>query len=154
MERIAPVALVHLTLLGLWGGVVAAEAVLELMPHQRQDAALHRATIRVHYWIDLLVELPLIVAVVGSGAALLLMAQAVTALHLLKVGCAGVAVAANLACIVMVLRRARSLRREDPEPLLWRLSRRIKFSAVVGIPFALAASGMGLWLAATRMGVL
>ena len=65
------VVLAHLVLLGVWAGVVAAEAVLELMPRRRPQ--LHTYTVRAHYWIDLLVELPVILGVTISGMVLLSM---------------------------------------------------------------------------------
>ncbi|MEJ2581815.1 MAG: hypothetical protein P8127_09325 [Acidobacteriota bacterium] len=45
------VAMVHLVVLALWGGVVATEAVIEILPFRRRE--LHSATIRFHYWISL-----------------------------------------------------------------------------------------------------
>ena len=51
-------AMVHLMMLCLWGGVVATEAVIEVFPFRRRE--LHPAAISFHYWIDLLVELPLV----------------------------------------------------------------------------------------------
>ena len=50
------VSLVHLIVLGFWGGVVATEAVIELYPFRRR--AFHRQTITLHYWIDLLAGPP------------------------------------------------------------------------------------------------
>jgi len=90
-------AMVHLIMLSMWGGVVATEAVIEIYPFRRRE--LHAATIRFHYWIDLLVELPLVLAVIATGIALLLLTDPVTPLHLVKVGFGGAAVAINLFCI-------------------------------------------------------
>jgi len=61
-------AMLHLVMLSLWGGVVATEAVIEVYPFRQRE--LHTATIRFHYWIDLLVELPLVLAVIATGSAL------------------------------------------------------------------------------------
>ena len=47
-------AMIHLVMLSLWGGVVATEAVIELYPFRHREQ--HAATIRLHYWIDILVE--------------------------------------------------------------------------------------------------
>ncbi len=99
--------LVHLMVLSLWGGVVATEAVIEIMPFRQKD--LHPATIRLHYWIDLLVELPLVILVVVTGGTLLYLTEEITRLHVIKVVFGSAAVAVNFFCIVMVLRRARRL---------------------------------------------
>ncbi len=96
--------LVHLMVLSLWGGVVATEAVIEIMPFRQKD--LHPATIRLHYWIDLLVELPLVILVVVTGGTLLYLTEEITRLHVIKVVFGSAAVAVNFFCIVMVLRRA------------------------------------------------
>jgi hypothetical protein len=138
----------HFAFLCLWGGVVAAEAVIELYPFRHRGS--HAETIRFHYWIDLLVELPVIACVVGTGVALAWLARPFDVLHVVKIGCASVAVAANLACIAMVLRRRRLLDRGAGETRLWGHSRVIVGCAIVGIPFAIAAAALGLNLAMRR----
>ena len=143
-------ALLHLMTLGLWGGVVATEAVLELYPRRR--AELHPLTICAHYWIDLLVELPVVLGVCASGALLVYLAWPLSSWHLLKIACAAGAVGANLYCIVLVIRRQRMLTAGQPEQELWRLSRRISMSAAVGMPLAAVAAAMGFWLALQRVG--
>ena len=96
---------IHLIVLSLWGGVVATEAVIEIYPFRHSE--MHAATIRLHYWIDLLVEGPLVVAVIVTGGWLLFHQDPVTTLHLVKVGFAGAAVAVNVFCIAVVVRRGR-----------------------------------------------
>ncbi|HUT55170.1 MAG TPA: hypothetical protein VM658_17405 [bacterium] len=143
------VSIIHLVLLSLWGGVVATESVIELYPFRNR--ALHENSIRFHYWIDLLVELPLIAGVVASGVALVVLAWPLTWTHALKIACAAVAVSANLVCIVFVLRRGKSLAAGAPEPELWAATRRIIMCAVIGLPFAAVAAGMGFFLAYHRL---
>jgi hypothetical protein len=142
----------HLVLVALWGGVVATEAVIELYP--RRHRGLHEPTIRLHYWIDLLVELPLLVAIVASGAWLVVRAWPLSVTHLVKLGCVLVPLAANLTCIALVLRRRRRLEAGEAEADLWRRTRRIYAAFAVGVPFALVAAGLGLWLASVRMAAL
>jgi len=102
-------AMLHLVMLSMWGGVVATEAVIEIYPFRQRE--LHPATIRFHYWIDLLVELPLVLAVIATGVALFLLTDPLTPLHLVKIGLGGAAVAVNLVCIVVVVRRGKMLER-------------------------------------------
>ena len=150
MNSIPPINLVsmlHLILLCLWGGVVATEAVLELYPYRRRE--LHDHTIRFHFWIDLLVEAPLILGVVITGAVLVALAWPLSVVQIIKIACAAVAVSMNVLCIVFVVQRKRCLDGQGSDP--WVITRRIVRCAVVGLPFAAVAAGMGFWLAAQRM---
>ena len=146
---IAVLSLLHLICLCLWGGVVLTEAVLEIYPFRRRE--LHAYTVQLHYWIDLLVELPLIAGVTITGVLLAILVWPLSPLHLVKVVCACVAVGANLHCIYHVLSRRRALDGRGEEATLCGATRRIVISAVVGIPFAAAAVVIGFWLALHRL---
>lgn len=136
--------LIHLMMLSLWGGVVATEAVIEVLPFRQPD--LHPATVRLHYWIDLLVELPLVIAVIVTGSTLLYLVDDITGLHLLKVGFAGAAVTVNLYCIVVVVRRARRFGMVDGA-IGWRASRTVLACFAVGLACAAVAATLGFRLA-------
>jgi hypothetical protein len=142
------VHLVHLVVLSLWGGVVATEAVVEIAPFRRPE--LHPATIHLHYWIDLLVELPLVLAVVATGITLVVLADSLTARHVVKLAFAGGAVAVNLFCIGVVLRRARTLRVSGAQDRLWRDSRIVLACFAVGLACAAVAATVGFGLALAR----
>jgi len=143
------VAIIHLVFLSLWGGVVATEAVLELYPYRRRE--LHSHSIRYHFWIDLLVELPLILGVIASGLTLVILAWPLSTLHLLKISAAAVAVSANLICVLIVFRRRKSLEQGAEDKKLWGLTRRIVLCAVIGLPFAGMAGCLGFYLAYQRL---
>jgi hypothetical protein len=142
-------AMIHLVMLSLWGGVVATEAVIELYPFRHRER--HAATIRLHYWIDLLVEAPLVLAVAATGGLLLFSIDRITTLHLFKVGFAGAAIAVNVFCIAVVLRRARGLERGDGDAPLWRSSRVVLACFAVGLLFAAVAATLGFRLALDRL---
>lgn len=144
------VAMIHLVMLSLWGGVVATEAVIEVYPFRRRD--LHAATIRFHYWIDLLVELPLVLAVVATGVALAVSIDRLTALHLVKLGFGAAAVAVNLFCIIVVARRGRRLERDDDDGGLWPASRTVLACFAVGLLCAAVAATLGFRFALERIG--
>jgi hypothetical protein len=144
------VAMIHLMMLSLWGGVVATEAVIELYPFRKKE--LHAATIRFHYWIDLLVELPLVLAVVASGAVLFFSLDPVTLGHLVKVGFGGAAVAVNLFCIVVVVKRGRRLGRDADDGQLWGASRTVLMCFAGGLLCAAGAAVLGFRFALERLG--
>lgn len=143
-------AMVHLVVLSLWGGVVATEAVIEFYPFRRRE--LHAATIRFHYWIDLLVELPLVLAVIATGAGLWYLTDPVTPLHLVKIGLGGAAVAVNLFCIVVVVKRGRRLAASAEEEGLWRASRTVLACFAAGLLCAAGAAILGFRFVLERMG--
>lgn len=146
----APLAMMHLVVLSLWGGVVATEAVIELYPFRHREQ--HAATIRLHYWIDLLVEAPLVLAVAATGVALVLALDDVTPLHLVKLGFAGAAVAVNVFCIAVVVRRGRRLERGGGDAPLWRASRIVLACFAAGLLFAAVAAALGFGFAFERLG--
>jgi hypothetical protein len=143
-------AMVHLIMLSLWGGVVATEAVIEVYPFRRRE--FHAATIRFHYWIDLLVELPLVLAVIATGVALLFLTDALTPLHWVKVGFGGAAVAVNLFCIAVVVKRGRHLDDHAEDEGLWRASRTVLACFVAGLLCAAGAAILGFRFAIERLG--
>ena len=141
---------IHLMVLSLWGGVVATEAVIEVYPFRHRE--VHTATIRLHYWIDVLVEAPLVLAVVVTGLFLLFSADPITPLHLVKVGFAAGAVVVNVFCIYVVIRRGRALDHDPVDMQLWRASRVVLACFVVGLACAGVAAALGFNLALARVG--
>ncbi len=144
------VAMLHLMVLSLWGGVVATEAVVEVAPFRQKD--LHTAAIRFHYWIDLLVELPLVLAVVATGVTLLFLTDPLTPLHYVKLGFGAAAVAINLFCILVVVRRGRRLQLEADDESLWRSSRIVLACFATGLLCAGGAAFLGFRFAFERLG--
>lgn len=130
----------HLVALGLWGGIVAAEVVLELQP--RRNQASHEFVARTHYWIDLIIELPVIGLVITTGVALTIGAWPVPPVYWVHMGSALVAIGANLFCVTAVTRR------EHATTQTQRLAqdRRIRAS-VAGAAFALVAVIVGFAMA-------
>jgi len=144
------VTMVHLIMLSMWGGVVATEAVIEIYPFRTHDLA--EATIRLHFWIDLLVELPLVLAVVATGIASVCLSEQITGMHVVKIAFAGAAVGVNLFCIVVVLRRDRQRRAGATPERLRRASQVVLACFAVGLACAAVAAVLGFSLSLTRMG--
>jgi len=132
-----PLHLAHLILVSTWGGLVLGESVLELTA---RDEAGRRHAARLHYWMDVLLELPLILAVLATGAILAWRAWPLGTLHWIKIGAALVAVSLNLYCVGVVFARRK---REDDARSVERLSKRVRLSGL-GIPFAMLAAYVGL----------
>lgn len=125
--------LVHLILLCGWAGVVLAETVIEVVLAGEAAAA-------THYWIDVLIELPLIAGVLASGAGLAVRVWPLSTLHLIKIGTALFALSLNLYCAAMVIKR---YRRRNDQAALGRLQRRVRLS-ILGLPFGAVSAYIGL----------
>jgi hypothetical protein len=121
----------------MWAGLVAAEFVMEAVC--RDDAMAKHAAV-IHFWLDVLLEVPLIFGVVVTGAVLTARVWPLTSLLLVKVSFASVAIVCNLYCVGVVVRRRRL--REDRVAV--RRLRRLVFVSGAGVPFGLGALYVGL----------
>jgi hypothetical protein len=130
--------LAHVVILGLWGGVVLAEAVMEIGAHRHRH--LRDSVVRLHYLIDVFVEVPLLAGVVITGAVLLMRAPAIDAFLWAKVLCGVGAVALNAGCVFAVIRRCRMVEEKGDTSLLTRL---VFGSAGLGVPLAAVALYLG-----------
>jgi hypothetical protein len=140
--------MVHLVVLSMWGGVVATEAVVEVYAFRRPGLA--EAAIRLHYWIDLLVELPLLVAVIATGIASACLSD-ITRLHVVKIAFASAAIGVNLFCIAAVLRRDRQRLAGATSQRLRSGSRVVLACFAVGLTLAAVAVVIGFSLAMGRL---
>jgi hypothetical protein len=118
----------HLILVAGWGSLVAAETVVEIVG--RGDAAA-----RIHYWLDLTLEIPILIGVLATGAILTWRAWPPSTLHGVKIGCALFAIAVNLYCVAMVILRFRTGEA--------RYDARVRWSGAAA-PFGLVAAYIGL----------
>jgi hypothetical protein len=129
----------HLVLLGMWAGLVLAETVIEFGPRVRPE--LWPASARFHFWMDMLIEAPILIGVVVTGTLLLLRVPLDAALAV-KSAAGLLAVGANAACMVVVVRRARP---GVDAAEARRLSAQVVATALLGLPCALAALVLGWW---------
>jgi hypothetical protein len=132
-----PLHVVHLIVLGMWLGVVITEALFEFAA---SDVESLRAAARFHYNVDKFGELPILFAVLVTGAALAVRAWPLTPLHVIKIAASLIAVVSNLICTRWVFQRRRI---EDVNVLLG-YRRRIWSLAAVGVIFASPALYLGL----------
>lgn len=140
----------HLIVLCLWGGLVITESVIELLPFKRKE--LQDASIVYHFWIDLLVEAPLVAAVIVTGLLLAFNVQ-LTALHFVKIALAAFTASMNVVCIFLVVRRHAQLNRGADEESLWKYTRGIMMTFGFGIAAGGGAAALGFYLAMQTMGM-
>jgi hypothetical protein len=125
----------HLILISLWAGIVLAEVVIELVG--RQEAYVSAAA-TMHYWIDLLLELPVLGGILVTGGLLAMRAWPLTRLHWIKIAAALAAIGANLFCAIVVAkchRVAAHTKARYRRPILL---------SIAGAPFGVLALYVGL----------
>ena len=132
-----PFHLAHLVALGIWLGVVITEVLFEFAG---SDADSLRAAARFHYNVDKFGELPILFAVLITGAILAVRAWPLTPLHFIKIATSLIAVGCALICTLWVFQRRRV---EDVSALLG-FRRRIWSLAAGGAVFATPALYLGL----------
>lgn len=132
-----PLHAAHLIALAMWLGVVITEVLFEFAA---SDAESLRAAARFHYNVDKYGELPILVAVLGTGTMLAVRAWPLTPLHVIKVAASLVAVGSALICVHWVFQR----RRIEDVGVLQGFRRRIWTLAAVAAVFATPALYLGL----------
>ena len=100
------VSVVHLCLVAAFLGLYACEVVVETA-FQRDE--LHPMAIRVHYLLDIFVEIPLVSGILVSGVVLALLVEEITAPHVWLIACGTVAVLACLFCFWKFVRGRKRL---------------------------------------------
>ena len=131
---------VHVLALGLWLGCVTIEAILEL--HAHRDAVLRAGIARIHFWIDMLAEMPAFTMVAISGIAMLDPARMQGAYAVMVVA-GSIAIAVNLWCVLPVIRRRAAANRDDATTRDAQ-TRLVFLAFAMGLPFGLAALFGGL----------
>ncbi len=127
----------HMLLLAFWGGLVAAETVVEIALRSDADQRLAAC---LHYWMDLLLEMPTLVGILATGTILLARVWPPSTLLTIKVGCGLGAIGLNLLCAILVILR---YRQRDNAPELTRLGGLVRMTWV-GLPLGLVALYIGL----------
>ena len=132
-----PFHIAHLVALSVWLGVVITEVLFEF---SGSDAESLRAAARFHYNVDKFGELPILLAILVTGAILTVRAWPMTPLHLVKIGASLIALICAFVCTLWVFERRQI---EDPDALLG-FRRRIWSLAAVAAVFATPALYLGL----------
>lgn len=96
---------IHLLSVGVWLGCVLTEALFEraLLGTNRENESL---LARLHMRVDLIIEIPAFLLVVGTGL-LMLLDNPMSDWLLVKIGLGLLAVLANIYCVYLVFQRVR-----------------------------------------------
>ena len=134
--------LAHLIALGLWGGIVLAEGVVEVIGTRSRAGA--KVAAEVHHWIDLCCEAPVLLGVLLTGAVLAWTIPE-TPLHWVKLALGLFAVGVNFWCLGVVVRRHRRFEASSDAEVAAE-TRRVFLAIKLGLPAASAALYLGLRL--------
>jgi hypothetical protein len=147
------VAVIHLSLIMVFIGMYLAEAILELLAYLNpEDSTLHGGVIKLHFWIDLLVELPVMFGVIVTGIIMATLVDSLTTLHIIKICCVGMFLLIAVFCPLTVIKRYNMLKSGGSEESLRAASKRILNLAGVSMTlFFTSAFAIGLWLAYNRV---
>ena len=133
--------LTHLIFIGLWGGCVAVEIVMEFWG--RKDIGRKHQTAQLHFLIDLYVEVPILIIVLVSGVALFNMDNLIFPTYKIKVIAGLIPVLINFYCLIPVIKRKYASDRND-EDVMERNTRFIFICFFTGLASALVALAAGL----------
>ena len=150
MPAIHLVSTVHLCLVAAFLSLYACETVVE-GSHAKDE--LHPTAIRMHYLIDIFLEIPLMIGIFVTGVILSFQVEEVTTPHAWLIALGTIVV---FGCIFVFFRFVRTRRRLlDTENIDYaRLDAIRKGCAVVTLgiltPALIAALGIGFWLGHQR----
>ncbi len=116
------------------------------------DRTLHHSSIRIHYWVDILAEIPLFVGITVSGTLMLLFLESISLVHLLKIGVAYSIVIGFSMCALETFRRKRMLDQGAPEKDLVASTKTmmIRNAIIIGV-LTWFVIFTGLWLSHHRL---
>ena len=125
----------------------------EFQSELREDGAqdLHHANIRNHYWIDLVVELPLAIGVITSGIAMAVLVDKLSILHLVKIALASCVMVGLFFCVNSVLRRNRMLQNDSSTGGVAKETWRLCLTATLWEPLLIPLVFLGFWLGYHRI---
>ncbi len=148
------VAIAHLACISVFIGVFLVESVIELYPYLKKykDFELHHMAVRYHYWTDLIVEIPVLLGVIGTGIWMAILVEKLTMLHIIKIAILVCWAIGGSLCILNVVVRYKLLNQGSSENILVRKSKRIINIATVIVYFLFVpALIIGAWLAYHRV---
>lgn len=128
--------IIHLMLIFTWLGLILAETIIELKGSNKLHAL---QTSKLHFWIDLCFEIPIVLAVLITGILLLQRVEIFSTILLMKIILGLIAILINLYCALLVVIRYTKINYLDSLDY-W--SRKIRFTWL-GIPLGLVSFYLG-----------
>jgi hypothetical protein len=150
LPAIHTVSVVHLCLVAAFLGLYLCEAVVE-GSHAKDE--LHPTAIRLHFLLDVFVEIPLMVGIFVTGIILSFFVEEITTPHVWLIACGTIVVLSCFACFLGFVRtRRKLLDREviDHERLAAMRMKLGIFTFAILNPALIAALILGFWLAHQR----
>jgi hypothetical protein len=150
MPVIHVVSVVHLCLVAAFLALYLCEVVVEVS-HSKDE--LHPVAIRIHYLLDVFVEIPLVSGILVSGIVLAILVEELTAPHIWLIACGTIVV---LACVFSFFKFVRSRKHligkdtMDHKALVGIRNRFGIFSFAILNPSLIVAFVVGFWLAHQR----
>ncbi len=144
------VSTMHLCLVAAFLGVYACETIVE-GSHARDE--LHPTAIRMHFLIDIFLEIPLMIGIFATGVILSFQVEDVTTPHAWLIGCGTIVVFSCIFCFFRFVRTRRRLLDGETIDHARLAAIRSQFGVVtLGIltPALVVALGIGFWLAHQR----
>jgi hypothetical protein len=150
MPAIHLVSMIHLCLIAAFLGLFACEAVVE---GSNAKDELHPTAIRMHYLLDIFVEIPLMIGIFVTGVILAFQVEAVTTAHAWLIACGTIAVFSCVFCFLGFVRTRRRLL--DAGSIDYARLDAIRkrfgiFTGAVLTPALIVALGIGFWLGHQR----
>ena len=150
MPILHSVSVVHLCFVAAFLGLYACETVAE---GSNLKDELHPIAIRLHYLLDIFVEIPLVLGILVSGVVLTLLVEEITTPHVWLIACGTTVVFSCLLVFWKFVRTRKRLIEKEPidNEALAGIRRRLGvFSLLVLNPPLLVALIVGFWLAHQR----
>ena len=118
---------------------------------QDTERELHHVNIPNHYWIDIMVEVPLAVGVIVSGIIMAILVDRLSVLHITKIALASCSMIGLAFCVKGVLRRNRILQGSPTEEDIIREARKMYLTALTAECLLIPILVLGFWLGYHRI---
>jgi len=150
MPAIHLVSTVHLCLVAAFLALYACETIVE---GSHAEDKLHPTAIRLHFLMDIFLEIPLMIGIFATGVILAFQVEEITTPHAWLIACGTIVVFSCIFCFFRFVRTRRHLLDRDTIDPARHVAIRTRFAIVtLGIltPALLVALGIGFWLAHQR----
>ena len=150
MPAIHLVSTIHLCLVAAFVALYACETIVE-GSHAKDE--LHPTAIRMHFLIDIFLEIPLMIGIFATGVILAFQVEEITTPHAWLIACGTIVVFSCIFCFFRFVRTRRRLLDSETVDFARLVAISSRFGVVtLGLltPALIVALGIGFWLAHQR----